>query len=181
MGIQYIEFGRAQDQQKILKSVRSWIQQERLRVSRLITYNNYLRSIIDLIWVDVLWFTKEDIVLQSIRLGGAMSMFLSKIETIIVNSLYTLLEGDSGDSIQHIYIYKHINDSDRIKSQENCTMEASNIFEDLLNKNNCLCIPPKSHSKTFYNRFKYYQNLLHAYFPCYKKGQRFIHYISLSI
>ena len=45
---------------------------------------DYLRSIVDLIGVDVLGFTKEDIGLHLIRSGGDMAMFLSKIQTIIM-------------------------------------------------------------------------------------------------
>ena len=38
----------------------------------------------DLIGVDVLGFTKEDMGLHSICSGGSMAMFLSKVETIIM-------------------------------------------------------------------------------------------------
>ena len=45
---------------------------------------DYLRVIVDLIGVDVLSFTSEDVGLHSIRSGGAMAMFLSKTSTIII-------------------------------------------------------------------------------------------------
>jgi hypothetical protein len=45
---------------------------------------DYLRVIVDLIGVDVLGFTSEDVGLHSIRSGGAMAMFLSKTSTIII-------------------------------------------------------------------------------------------------
>jgi hypothetical protein len=45
---------------------------------------DWLKSIVDLIGVDELGFTSEDIGLHSIRSGGAMAMFLSKTSTIIM-------------------------------------------------------------------------------------------------
>ena len=43
-----------------------------------------LQAVVDLIGVQVLGFTKDDIGLHSIRSGGAMAMFLAGVATIII-------------------------------------------------------------------------------------------------
>ena len=45
---------------------------------------DWLKTVVNLIGVDVLGFTSDDVGLHSIRSGGAMAMFLSKTSTIIM-------------------------------------------------------------------------------------------------
>ena len=45
---------------------------------------DHLRSIVDLIGEDILVFNRDDIGLHSIRSGGAMAMFLSHTEVVIM-------------------------------------------------------------------------------------------------